>query len=107
MLTAREFAAEVGISYPVIIRWLKEQQSGGEQRLPGAKQTEVGRLKAWQIPASLVTKLQKSDLMPKRGWKKGRKRKTEMEERVGENGGDVGTAATPKPTKKAGKKAGN
>jgi hypothetical protein len=78
MLTAKEFAEASGISYPIIIRWLKEQrQPGGEQRLPGAVQTEVGRLKAWQIPASLVAKVQKSDRKPKRGWKKGRKRKPE------------------------------
>jgi len=76
MLTAKEFAAEAGISYPIIIRWLKEQQQpGGEQRLPGAVQTEVGKLRAWQIPASLVAKVQKPDRKPKRGWKKGRKRK--------------------------------
>jgi hypothetical protein len=78
MLTAKEFAAEAGISYPIIIRWLKEQQQpGGEQRLPGATQTNVGRLKAWQIPATLVAKVQRPDRKPKRGWKKGRKRKVE------------------------------
>jgi hypothetical protein len=76
MLTAKEFAAAAGISYPIIIRWLKEQrQPGGEQRLPGAVQTEVGRLRAWQIPAALVAKVQKPDRKPRRGWKKGRKRK--------------------------------
>lgn len=78
MLTAKEFAAETGISYPVIIRWLKQQQQPeGEKMLPGAAQVQIGNIRAWQIPASLVPKMLKSDKRPKRGWKKGRKRKAE------------------------------
>lgn len=68
MLTAKEFAAEAGISYPIIIRWLKEQsQPEGEQRLPGAKQTDIGRLKVWQIPASLVARFSKAENKPRKG----------------------------------------
>ena len=79
MLTAKEFAQSAGISYPVILRWLREQsQPDGERRLPGAVQITVGRIKAWQIPASLVAKVQRPDRKPKAGWKKGRKRKPEL-----------------------------
>jgi hypothetical protein len=78
MLTAKEFAEESGISYPIIIRWLKAQQEpGAEKILPGAHQVRIGRIKAWQIPASLIPKVQKPDRKPRRGWIKGRKRKTE------------------------------
>lgn len=82
MLTAKEFAAEAGISYPIIIRWLKEQQKpDGEKMLPGAEQVQIGRIRAWQIPASLIPKVQRPDRKPKPGWKKGRKRNTATETR--------------------------
>jgi hypothetical protein len=74
MLTAKEFAIETGISYPIVIRWLKDQeeQPNAPKKLPGATRTSF---KVWQIPAALVTKFSKEENKPKPGWKKGRKRK--------------------------------
>jgi hypothetical protein len=68
MLTAKQFAAETEISYPIIIRLLKEE------KIPGAVLTEF---KVWQIPSAQVARFLKPENRPKTGWKKGRKRKTE------------------------------
>lgn len=64
MLTAKKFATETGISYPVIIRWLKEE------RIP-ASRTSFG---VWQIAPAMVKKFLRAGNRPKRGWPKGRKR---------------------------------
>jgi predicted site-specific integrase-resolvase len=68
MLTAKQFAAETDISYPIIIRWLKEE------KIPGAVLTDF---KVWQIPSTQVVRFLKPENRPKAGWKKGRKRKNE------------------------------
>jgi hypothetical protein len=65
MLTAKQFAAETDISYPIIIRLLKEE------RIPGAVLTDF---KVWQIPSAQVARFLKPENRPKAGWKKGRKR---------------------------------
>lgn len=65
MLTAKEFSEQTGISYPVVIDWLKAQQEpGSEQKLPGAEQTSY---KVWQIPSSLVTRFSKPENKPRKG----------------------------------------
>src|SRR5262245_53877496 len=58
MLTAKQFAAETQISYPVIIKWLKN----GE--IPKAEQTDF---KIWQIPASVAEMFKKEENRPKLG----------------------------------------
>ena len=55
MLTAKDFAAQTGISYPVIIEWLKTD------KLPGAEQTTFN---VWQIPSSLVAHYSKEEYKP-------------------------------------------
>jgi predicted site-specific integrase-resolvase len=74
MLTAKRFAAETRISYPIIIRWLKEG------KIPGAIQTDF---KVWQIPSTQVARFSKEETRPKVGWKKGRKRKAPAEMKEG------------------------
>jgi hypothetical protein len=76
MLTAKQFAVETGISYPVIIGWLKEG------KIPEAEQTSF---KIWQIPATVAEMFKKPENRPKLG----RPPKT-----------------GPKPTKKSAKKKG-
>lgn len=71
MLTAKEFAEESGVSYPLVIRWLK----AGD--LPGA--VFVKRFRAWQIPATLTAVYKKPENRPKKGWKLGRKRKAQSQ----------------------------
>jgi hypothetical protein len=75
MLTAKQFAVETGISYPVIIEWLKKG------KIPEAEQTSF---KIWQIPAAVAEMFKKPENRPKLG----RPPKTDS-----------------KPTKKAAKKA--
>jgi hypothetical protein len=58
MLTAKQFAAETGISYPVIIEWLKEG------KIPEAEQTSF---KVWQIPATVTEVFKKPENRPKLG----------------------------------------
>src|SRR5215467_4913616 len=58
MLTAKQFAVETGISYPVIIEWLK----GG--KIPEAEQTSF---KVWQIPAMVAEVFKKPENRPKLG----------------------------------------
>jgi hypothetical protein len=58
MLTAKEFAVETGISYPVIIGWLKEG------KIPEAEQTSF---KIWQIPATVAEMFKKPENRPKLG----------------------------------------
>jgi hypothetical protein len=68
MLTAKEFSEQTGISYPVVIEWLRAQQEpGAEQKLPGAGQIEIGKMRAWQIPASLVARFSKPENKPRKG----------------------------------------
>jgi hypothetical protein len=58
MLTAKQFAVETGISYPVIIEWLKEG------KIPEAEQTSF---KIWQIPAAVAEVFKKPENRPKLG----------------------------------------
>jgi len=58
MLTAKQFAVETGISYPVIIEWLKEG------KIPEAEQTSF---KVWQIPATVAEVFKKPENRPKLG----------------------------------------
>jgi len=58
MLTAKQFAVETGISYPVIIEWLKDG------RIPEAEQTSF---KVWQIPADVAEMFKKPENRPKLG----------------------------------------
>lgn len=68
MLTAKEFSEQTGISYPVVIEWLRAQQEpGAEQKLPGAGQIEIGKMKAWQVPVSLVARFSKPENKPRKG----------------------------------------
>jgi hypothetical protein len=58
MLTAKQFAVETGISYPVIIEWLKWG------KIPEAEQTTF---KVWQIPATVAEVFKKPENRPKLG----------------------------------------
>jgi hypothetical protein len=58
ILTAKQFAVETGISYPVIIEWLKEG------KIPEAEQTSF---KIWQIPATVAEMFKKPENRPKLG----------------------------------------
>lgn len=58
MLTAKEFAEETGISYPVVIVWLRDG------KIPEAEQTSF---KIWQIPANVAEAFKRPEKRPKRG----------------------------------------
>jgi hypothetical protein len=58
MLTAKQFAVETSISYPVIIGWLREG------KIPEAEQTSF---KIWQIPAAIAEMFKKPENRPKLG----------------------------------------
>jgi hypothetical protein len=57
MLTAKEFAAETGISYPVVMKWLKAGKIPGEQT----------SFKVWQISSTLVARFMKPENRPVKG----------------------------------------
>ncbi len=87
-MTATNFAREMGISYPTVIRWLDRQL------VPGAELKESPeRGKWWEIPETAL-KMER----PTPGPKKGSKRPA--------TDGEVLTATEAKPTKPA-KKAGS
>lgn len=65
LLTAREYSEQTGISYPVVIRLLRS----------GAIPCQKNNFGIWRIPSSAVAEMSAPDRKPKRGWKKGRKRK--------------------------------
>ncbi len=68
MLTAKQFSQQAKISYPLILEWLKiQQEPGAPQKLPGAAQVEIGDMRAWQIPVSLVARYLKEENRPKKG----------------------------------------
>jgi excisionase family DNA binding protein len=56
MLTAKEFAKETGISYPVVVKWLKDGT------IPAERVVNI-----WQIPSSLVARFMKPERRPKPG----------------------------------------
>jgi len=57
MLTAKEFAQETGISYPVVIKWLKAEKIPAEQT----------NFNVWQIPVSVVERFKKAENKPRKG----------------------------------------
>lgn len=57
MLTAKEFAAETGISYPVVIKWLKAGTIPAEQE----------EFRIWRISATLVERFKRPENRPRRG----------------------------------------
>jgi excisionase family DNA binding protein len=73
MLTAKEFAAETGISYPVVMKWLKAGKIPGEQT----------SFNVWQIPSTAVARFLKPENRPQ----KGRPKKPRAKKKAEENGG--------------------
>jgi hypothetical protein len=65
MLTAAEFAGAIGVPYPTVALWLRQN------KVKGATQLELGGLKVWQIPASSVELYKGQENRPKRGRPKG------------------------------------
>jgi len=57
MLTAKEFAAATGISYPVVIKWLKAGTIPAEQE----------EFRIWRIAASVVERFKKPENRPRKG----------------------------------------
>jgi hypothetical protein len=100
-MTATNFAKEMGISYPTVIRWLDRKL------VPGAELKESPeRGKWWEIPESAL-KMERPTPGPKKGTKRG--------PRLSDN--QVATSLVietrprpevkPTPKKRASKKAGN
>ncbi len=94
-MTATNFAREMGISYPTVIRWLDRQL------VPGAELKESPeRGKWWEIPETAL-KMERPTPGPKKGSKRAATKKAD----------DASTAVTEsdvdrsaKPKKRAGKK---
>lgn len=57
MLTAKEFAEATGISYPVVIKWLKAGTIPAEQE----------EFRIWRIPVSAVERFNKPENRPRKG----------------------------------------
>lgn len=57
MLTAKEFAAATGISYPVVIKWLKAGTIPAEQE----------EFRVWRIPVAAVDRFNRPENRPRRG----------------------------------------
>jgi hypothetical protein len=93
MLTAKQFAVETGISYPVIIEWLK----GG--KIPEAEQTSF---KVWQIPATVAEVFKKPENRPKLGRPP---KPADADKKAQTSTEDTGDQEPAKPMRKASKRS--
>ena len=97
-MTATNFAREMGISYPTVIRWLDRQL------VPGAELKESPeRGKWWEIPETAL-EMERPTPGPKKGSKRtATKSEGEASTVINASDDDQLSAITKKPTKKANK----
>jgi predicted site-specific integrase-resolvase len=57
MLTAKEFALATGISYPVVIKWLRDGTIPAEQE----------EFRIWRIPTTMVERFKRPENRPRKG----------------------------------------
>jgi hypothetical protein len=68
MLTAKEFAERAKVSYPTVIKWLRDKV------IPEARKIETPRGEYWEIPVSALALVFKRKPGPKPGTKQKKKR---------------------------------
>jgi hypothetical protein len=68
MLTAKEFAERAKVSYPTVIKWLRDKV------IPDAKKIDTPRGEYWEIPATALAVVFKRKPGPKPGTKQKKKR---------------------------------
>jgi hypothetical protein len=68
MLTAKQFARRAKVSYPTVIKWLRDKL------IPEARKIETPIGEYWEIPASALSVVYKRKPGPKPGTKQKKKR---------------------------------